>query len=66
MSRLMLAPVDTVSPATPTDELIEGHIMRSDQRVFPVLEAGRLVGMVGIDEARRVPRPSRATSTCAK
>ena len=60
VSRLMLAPVDTVSPATPIDELIEGHIMRGDQRVFPVVEAGRLVGMVGIDEARSVPPPSRA------
>lgn len=59
VSRLMLAPFDSVSPATPVDELVEEHIMKSDQRVFPVLEAGRLVGMIGIDEARAVPPASR-------
>lgn len=61
VSRLMLSPVDSVSPATPVDELVEEHIMKSDQRVFPVLESGRLVGLVGIDEARAVPRGARAT-----
>jgi Zn-dependent protease/predicted transcriptional regulator len=59
VSRLMLAPVETVSPATPVDELIEEHLMRSDQRLFPVLESGRMVGVVGIEEARAVPREAR-------
>jgi Zn-dependent protease/predicted transcriptional regulator len=61
VARLMLSPVETVSPATPLDELVEEHLMRSDQRLFPVLESGRMVGVVGAEEARAVPREARAT-----
>ena len=61
VSKLMIAPVETVAPGMPVEELIEDHIMKSDQRVFPVLEAGRLAGLVGVEEARAVPRHARAT-----
>ena len=66
VSRVMRSPVDTVTSATPVDALIEEHILRSDQRAFPVVDAGRLVGLVGMEHARRVPRESRGTRRVAE
>ncbi|HYY15937.1 MAG TPA: site-2 protease family protein [Gammaproteobacteria bacterium] len=61
VSRIMLSQFDTVAPDMPISTLIEDYIMRSDQRAFPVVENGRLVGLVCLEDVRRVDPTQRAT-----
>jgi Zn-dependent protease/CBS domain-containing protein len=46
ISRMMLTRFDSVTPQMPLRELLEDHVLRSEQRAFPVVEDERLVGMV--------------------
>lgn len=57
VSRIMQTQFRSVSPDTTVEELVEGYLMHSDQRAFPVLEGRRLAGLVCLDDARRVQRP---------
>jgi len=47
---------DTVEPTMTLEELVTDRIMNSDQRAFPVLRDGELIGQVGIGDVRAVPR----------
>lgn len=53
--RLMRADLDTVPSDLTVDELVREHVMRSDQRCFPVLERERLVGLACLSDIRKVP-----------
>jgi Zn-dependent protease/CBS domain-containing protein len=61
VSRIMLSQFNTVTPDMPISTLIEDYIMRSNQRAFPVVESGRLVGLVCLEDVRRVDPTQRAT-----
>jgi Zn-dependent protease/CBS domain-containing protein len=63
VSRIMLSQFNTVTPDMPISTLIEDYIMRSDQRAFPVVENGRLVGLVCLEDVRQVDPTQRATLT---
>jgi Zn-dependent protease/predicted transcriptional regulator len=65
VGRLMLAPVRSVSPDTPVQQLVDDFIMQSDQRAFPVVDHGRLAGIVSLEDVRRVDVAERATQTVA-
>ena len=54
IARLMRPPVATVDPGTTLDAFVEGYLLRHDQRSFPVVAGGRLVGLVSVDDVRRV------------
>ncbi len=54
--RLMRPDVDAVTPGLPLVRFVDEHLMRSDQRAFPVLESGHLVGLVCLEDVRKVPR----------
>ena len=56
VSRLMLRTLDSVAPDLPVAELVEGHLMRSDQRAFPVVADDRLLGVVSLADVRRLAR----------
>ncbi|HTO50989.1 MAG TPA: site-2 protease family protein [Burkholderiales bacterium] len=56
VARLMLTSIATVPPDLPVSELVEGYLLRSDQRAFPVVADGRLEGMVCLHEVRRLDR----------
>jgi len=56
VARLMYARADHVAPDLPVQTLIDEGILRSDQHAFPVVERGQLIGMVCLDDVRRVPR----------
>lgn len=60
VSQLMRADVDSVTPDTSVTALIDEHLLASDQRSFPVLDGGRLVGLVGLPDVQRVPVAERA------
>ncbi|MGH8592473.1 MAG: site-2 protease family protein [Gammaproteobacteria bacterium] len=63
VSRIMLSHFATVSPDTSVSTLIDNYIMRTDQRAFPVVENGRLLGIVCLEDARGVDPSARATHT---
>jgi Zn-dependent protease/CBS domain-containing protein len=48
--------VETVSPDASVEELVREHIMRSDQRAFPVVRGADVVGLVCLADVRRVPQ----------
>jgi Zn-dependent protease/predicted transcriptional regulator len=56
VERLMLSRFETVPPELSVSELVDRYLLRSDQRVFPVVADGRLEGMVCQREVRAVDR----------
>lgn len=56
VSRLMLSQFATVSPELSVSELVDRHLLRSDQRAFPVVADGKLEGMVCLREVRALDR----------
>lgn len=53
---VMTKDLAAVEPGLSVDGLVRDHLMRHDQRAFPVLAEGRLVGLVTLSDVRGVPR----------
>ena len=53
-------------PVVPADirinDLIENHIVQSDNQAFLVFDQGRMVGLVSIEDVRKVPTEARMTT----
>lgn len=60
--RIMNPDVPFIPAETRIDDLIENHIMQTDHQAFLVIDKGRLVGLISIDDVRRVPPGSRRTT----
>lgn len=56
VSRLMRRDVLTVSPDMPVEILVDECLMQGDQRGFPVLDGGDLIGLVCLHDIRATPR----------
>lgn len=58
VSRLMQRSFASVDPDLTLDRLVDEYIVRSDQNGFPVIDAesGRLVGLISLDDLRKVSR----------
>jgi Zn-dependent protease/CBS domain-containing protein len=56
VSRLMREDAPTVEPELPISALVYDHIMGTDEHAFPVLEDERLVGLITLEDVRKVPR----------
>ncbi len=57
VSRLMQRdPLVTVPPELPVSTFVDERLMTTEQRAFPVLEGGELVGIVTAADVRRIPR----------
>jgi Zn-dependent protease/CBS domain-containing protein len=57
VARLMRRDVVTVRPDMPVDVLVDECLMQGDQRGFPVLDGGDLIGLVCLHDIRATPRP---------
>ena len=55
----------TVQANITVDDLIENHIMQSDDHAFPVMRGTDLVGIVCLDDVRTVPSADRSTKLVA-
>jgi Zn-dependent protease/CBS domain-containing protein len=62
VSQIMRPDPPTVSPLTTVSELVN-TIMTSDDYAFPVLREGMLIGMVTMDDVRRVPQETWSHTT---
>ncbi|MBC7861024.1 MAG: CBS domain-containing protein, partial [Burkholderiaceae bacterium] len=65
VERLMQTALLHVTPEMSLARLVDDCVLHSDQRAFPVLRDGRMVGMVSLDDLRRVARadwPARAVA----
>ncbi len=56
VTSLMREPTPAVSPDTPIHTLVYDHIMRGEERAFPVMEGANLVGMVYAEDLRKIDR----------
>ncbi len=56
VARLMRSAPPTAQANISIRSLVLDRVMTADEEAFPVLDGGRLVGIVTIDDARRVPR----------
>lgn len=55
VARLMTTHVATVDPDLSIEALVREHLVRDDQRAYPVLERGHLEGLVSFEDVRAVP-----------
>jgi len=58
VARLMRADVRTVEPELPVSDLVYDFMLGTDERAFPVVDRGKLAGLVTIEDVRKVPRDS--------
>lgn len=63
VARVMQTRFDTVPPDLTIDALIDERLMHSDQRAFPVIEDDRFLGLICLEDVRRVEREARARTT---
>jgi len=63
VSNIMRNDAPIVAPDISIRNLVHSHIMRTDDHSFPVIESGRLVGLVTLEDVRTVPREAWNTST---
>ncbi|HMG32634.1 MAG TPA: site-2 protease family protein [Blastocatellia bacterium] len=56
VARLMKSNVPTISPHASVSSLIYDFIMKSDERGFTVVQDGRIVGLVTLEDVRKLPR----------
>ncbi len=56
VTSLMREPAPAVSPDTTVHDLVFDHVMRGEERAFPVMDGGRLAGMVYAEDLRKVDR----------
>jgi Zn-dependent protease/CBS domain-containing protein len=56
VTRLMQTRFSVVAPDLPVDRLVEEHFLHSDQRGFPVVAGDRLIGMVCMEDVRKLER----------
>jgi Zn-dependent protease/CBS domain-containing protein len=54
--RLMRLNVPTVGPTLTVNHLVYDYVMGAEERAFPVMEGDRLVGLVCLEDIRKVPR----------
>lgn len=65
VARIMQTRFTRVDPRTTVNRLIEEHLMASGQRVLPVEDDGRFLGMVCLQDLARSERGARDRTTAA-
>lgn len=63
VSRLMRRELSAVHPDTRLDVLVDEYLMGGDQRGFPVTDNGNLLGLVCLEDIRRIPRRTWHTTS---
>ncbi len=56
VARLMRRNAATIDPRITVAELVENHIMKTDEPAFPVVDGEHLIGIIALDDVRKIPR----------
>lgn len=56
VERMMRSEPPTITADISVGSLVHDHIMGSDNRAFPVMDSGRLAGIVTLEDVREAPR----------
>jgi CBS domain-containing protein len=56
VSRLMRRDVPTVSPNEPVSDLVHDWLINTDERAFPVVDGGQIIGLVCLEDVRRLAK----------
>jgi Zn-dependent protease/CBS domain-containing protein len=62
VARLMRSNTPIVPPGISVSSLVHDHVMGTDDHSFPVLDDGRLIGLVTLEDVRSVPRNAWETT----
>jgi Zn-dependent protease/predicted transcriptional regulator len=62
VTRLMRSNVPQVAPDVSVTDLVHDRMMTSDERCFPVVDGDRMIGLVCLEDVRRLPREQWETS----
>src|SRR6266511_269952 len=65
-ARLMRANVPAVPPRMSVGDLVHRYVMGTDERAFPVLDGDRLLGLVTLEDIRKVAREDWDIRTVAE
>jgi Zn-dependent protease/predicted transcriptional regulator len=63
VGRIMRSNPPTVAPNTSVGSLVHDHIMGTDDHSFPVMDDGRLVGLVTLEDVRHTDRDAWETTS---
>ena len=66
VERLMRGNVPTVAPDLLVSNLVYDRMMRSDERAFPVVEDDRMLGLVCLEDVRKLPREAWNDTTVSE
>ncbi len=66
VSRLMQSNAPSVQPDISVSTLVHDHIIGASERAFPVVQGDRLVGMVSVEDVRKVDRTAWDTTTVSQ
>jgi Zn-dependent protease len=66
VSRLMQSNAPSVLPDISVSTLVHDHIIGASERAFPVVQGDRLVGMVSVEDVRKVDRTAWDTTTVSQ
>jgi len=61
--RFMQSQVHAVPPELTVQSFVDDHLYRLHHKLFPVLANGRLIGCVGVEQVRQIPRESWSQQT---
>lgn len=62
VTRLMRSDTPAASPQIPVSQLVDDYLMGTDEHAFPIVEGDRLVGLVCLEDVRKVPREAWGTT----
>ena len=63
VARLMRSNVTAVPPTITVGELVERYVMGTDEHAFPVIDGDQLLGLVTLEDIRKVARADWDTTT---
>lgn len=66
VARLMQSNAPTVPPDSSVSTLVHDHIIGTNERAFPVVQGDRLVGLVSVEDVRKVHRTAWDTTTVSQ
>lgn len=66
VERLMRSDIAIVPPDLPVSDLVYKWIMGTDERAFPVVDSARMIGLVCLEDARKIPREEWETTTVSE